>query len=151
MRIVTNTFLPKNTLDWLYLNVARPLRALEGLNQKTFWRRPIEVCTELEQDPDGVSSMILDQEEDKGETVSNGLVIKHYHTFLVRVYILLYYRHQGDPRYEEEVFPLLRQNMGYYGDPQRVGEQIDSKIEQDRKSTRLNSSHNVASRMPSSA
>lgn len=131
------SFLPENTLNWLYLNVCRHLQLFERFNPRTIWERPIERCIDLEQDPDSISSFILVQEEDKGRITNSDIM--HYHQFLVRVYILLYYRHRDEELYNEDIFPILKDSMGHYGEEKvikDIQQKLDKRIESDKKAHR---------------
>ena len=110
-------FLPQDILNNLTVIVANSLPCLDNLSELTIWDRPIEQCRQIESNIRSVFSVILKARQDGNGKYFRGISTNPliFHVLLVRVYILLYYRHRDDELYKAVVFPELQQNIGVYG------------------------------------
>ena len=110
-------FLPQDILSNLTVIVANSLPFLDDLSELIMWDKPIELCRQIETNIRSVFSVILKARQDGNgryfRNVSTNPLLSH--VLLVRVYILLYYRHRDDELYKAVVFPELQQNIGVYG------------------------------------
>ena len=140
-------FLTKDILGNLSLRVAKTLPCLNSLNDSTIWDKPIELCKQIEENEREIDNVILEVQKDNGyfrNSSGNPLTSQ---VMLVRVYILLYYRHEDDELYKAMVFPVLQENMGIYSEKllsdiqSRVKkvQDIDRLIAQSRQEKKQNS------------
>jgi len=127
-----SNFLPDYTLAQLSERVCRRLLHLQGHSSDTMWDGITELCMKIESEPRAVDSVIAEAKKKNG---SLGSGYYYYHHILVRVYILLYYRHAKDSIFQTIVFPELVWNMGAYGGDNVlkniIKPTIDKIIEQD--------------------
>ncbi|MBR0202276.1 MAG: hypothetical protein IJQ44_07440 [Bacteroidaceae bacterium] len=127
-----SNFLPEYTLAQLSERVCRRLLHLQGHSSDTMWDGITELCMKIESEPRAVDSVIAEAKKKNG---SLGSGYYYYHHILVRVYILLYYRHAKDSIFQTIVFPELVWNMGAYGGDNVlkniIKPTIDKIIEQD--------------------
>ena len=120
-------FLTKDILGNLSLRVAKTLPCLKSINDSTIWDKPIELCKRIEENVREVDNVILEVEKDNGFFQNNSGNPLTFQVMLVRVYILLYYRHEDDELYKAMVFPVLQEKMGIYSE-KLLGD-IQSKVQ----------------------
>ena len=132
--------IPQTKLNVLLEAVCRPFDYLSTqINSATpLWDEPIKMCEKIESDPFEVYNILLEARKHNG--LINGInTPRQYQTILCRVYILLYYRGRNNPRYQEIVFPRLKENMGVYGRTlfDSINERIDNILKQEEMLKKL--------------
>lgn len=140
------TYLTKDVLGNLSLRVAKSLPCLKTIDNASLWEKPVALCQRIEANVREVDNVILEARKDNGYFRNDSTNPSNCQVLLVRVFILLYYRHCDDELYKAVVFPELQNNMGIYsekllddiqGKVKKVLE-IDHLIEQSRQEKRKN-------------
>lgn len=128
-----STFLPQYILDALADKVALKLDYMSNyFIYSTVFAKLEQICVRIENKPLEVYSVIVEAKKDMPDLIS-GTSIRKYHLRLARIYILLYYRHNGDATYNDFVFKELLSNMGIYGKKDYVEERINKSVDQIRE------------------
>lgn len=120
------TYLTKDVLGNLSLRVAKSLPCLKAIDDASLWEMPVALCQRVEANEREVDNVILEARKVPGYFSNNSNNPSNCQVLLVRVYILLYYRHCDEELYKEIVFPELQNNMGIYRE--KYLDDIQSKV-----------------------
>ena len=91
------------------------------------WSYPIDQCKRIEESLFSVNTIVKEVLRNFYSTFGDANY-RTYHVLLARTYILLYYKHRDESKYQSVVFPVLIPDMGLYG--KNYLDEINKKIDE---------------------
>ena len=125
-----NEYLPEYILDGLTIRVINKLGNFYTDCTPNNNSEVVKACRTIEQNVQQVYSVIANAKRNMNQTYGYGYVYRH---FLTSVYVLLYYRHCGDDRYQLVVFPQLKPEMGDFANKTIIQEEIGKMLVEEAK------------------
>ena len=114
--MVNQIYLTSEQLDTLTNRVTKKISYLKRMSRESMWDQPIAYCKQIEKSVMAVDTVVLEVMEEKGFFQNNSYFPSNSQMTMVRIYILLYYRHRDEELYNAIVFPALKENMGTFND-----------------------------------
>lgn len=92
------------------------MSSFTSYSYNSVWNKILDECEKIECDLNYVSTLIVTSRQKDSYMIEATKKIKGYHTIYCRAFILLYYCHKDEEKYQLGVFNQLREEMGAFGE-----------------------------------